>query len=190
VVLARLILAQKTLVDQHGQIVGITFAVDMNKLFEKFMEKVVRDVARKVGFELDAQATRKLTEHVTMKPDLVLRKSGRDVAVGDVKYKALEPIEEDWSHPDLYQLLAYCTALRLQKGLLIYAEAAEHPSQKVHGADVVLEAVEVPLAGSRPVVLGRAEWAAARLVAHARERLAATQPETSASLDSLTASSL
>ena len=52
----------------------------------------------------------------------MLRQTGRDVAVADTKYKLPEhglPVD------DLYQLLAYCVALDLPSGLLVYAGA--HP---------------------------------------------------------------
>ena len=51
-ILARLILSQRTLVDRHGRSQGITFSVDMNKLFEEFIRVVVGRVARRRGFEL------------------------------------------------------------------------------------------------------------------------------------------
>ena len=41
-----------------------------------------------------------------------------DFAVADTKYKELEA--QKIVHEDLYQLLAYCVALGLPTGLLIY----------------------------------------------------------------------
>ena len=53
-----------------------------------------------------------------MQPDLVWYRAGNRVAVIDAKYKA----ETRYPNADLYQLLAYCTALGLPVGHLVYAK--------------------------------------------------------------------
>lgn len=45
--LARLILHQQSLRDREGEVVGTTFTVDINALFERFVEAVVREEARR-----------------------------------------------------------------------------------------------------------------------------------------------
>jgi 5-methylcytosine-specific restriction enzyme subunit McrC len=145
--LAELILRQQSLRDRKGGIKGTTFTVDMNKLFERFVEEIVREEAQRAGYQLVPQAPRYLTKKIPIRPDLVLRRGGQDFAVADVKYKELEP--EKWSHADLYQLLAYCVSLGLPAGLLIYASARPLERHLVHRAGVGLELVGIEMS-SKP----------------------------------------
>ena len=64
-----------------------------------------------------------------MKPDLVWYRGGKPLAVIDAKYK----IEKVVGYPnaDLYQMLAYCTALGLPIGHLVYARGNESEQQLV-----------------------------------------------------------
>ena len=105
--------------DQDGAIVGTAFIVDMNALFERFVEHIVREEAQRAGWELTPYASRDLTVKIPIQPGLVLSRRGEDFAVADSKYKDLDPGK--WSHANLYQLLAYCVSLGLPAGLLIYA---------------------------------------------------------------------
>src|SRR3954466_10738035 len=91
----------------------------MNKLFERFIERVVEERAQQARVQLIPQARRQLSPSTWMKPDLVISRRGEDGAVADVKYKRLDI--EDMPHADLYQLLAYCTSMGLPRGILIYA---------------------------------------------------------------------
>src|SRR5438309_9238383 len=129
------------------------------------------DVSADTALFLDPRAIRTLDSEwgascVVMRPDLVIRAGGRDLAVGDAKYKELAP--RDWPHADLYQLLAYCDALRLSHGLLIYADSRRSRTELVEGTNVVLEIVGIDLTGDHRGVLARAQAAALKLVAQAR----------------------
>jgi len=53
-----------------------------------------------------------------MRPDIIVSEEGTMVLVADCKYKRLEPSE--FKNHDVYQMLAYCTATRVRRGLLIY----------------------------------------------------------------------
>ena len=67
------------------------------------------------------------TGRVRLKPDLVWREGAACVFVGDAKYKNIT--DERVPNSDLYQLLAYTTALNLPGGLLIYAEGEADASR-------------------------------------------------------------
>lgn len=162
--LARLILQQRTLRDREGTIAGISFTVDMNQLFERFVEQVVRAAAEQAGWELVAQGQRRLTPQVMMRPDLVLRDRGRDRAVADAKYK--EP-DEGWYHSDLYQLLAYCAALGLPRGLLIYGGPRPLERQAVERTGIHLELVGIDLTASPQAILRQAGDVAAHFIRQA-----------------------
>lgn len=162
--LARLILNQESLRDQTGKTLGISFTVDMNTLFERFVENIVGREARKARLQLVAQAPRRLSTDVPIRPDLVLRAGSRDLAVGDAKYK--EPSDERPSNEDLYQLLAYCVSLGLKSGLLIYSGKLDR-QYLIERAGIVLEATSIDLTGEPEQIEGSALKAAKRLVEHA-----------------------
>lgn len=141
--LAQLVLRSDSVRDTTGSVEAISFTVDMNALFERFVETIVSEECTARGWQLDAQGRRALTDAVTMKPDLILRRAGVDRAVGDAKYKRLAPA--DWPHADVYQLLAYCVGLRLQRGLLIYADAERPRRGTVRQAGITLDIIGVDL---------------------------------------------
>jgi 5-methylcytosine-specific restriction enzyme subunit McrC len=171
-ILARLILEQKTLVDRHGRTHGITFAVDMNNLFEAFIRKVVGRVARLNGLELAPEGHKpRFSDKARMKPDLILRRHGKTLAVADAKYKKIVPAGAKWSHANLYQLLAYCVGMKLDTGMLIYAESEGMPSVQVtKGIQKTLRTEEVSLRGTPGEIVANAERVGHLLVKQARER--------------------
>ncbi|MFD6414873.1 McrC family protein [Streptomyces sp. NPDC060194] len=99
------------------------FLFDMNKVFEDFVTVALREAVREHGLHGRLQAPHALdvAGRVKLLPDLVVHASdGRTpVAVVDAKYKK----EKGGAYPnaDLYQMLAYCTALGLDEGHLVYA---------------------------------------------------------------------
>ena len=166
--LATLVLQADSLRDEVGSTEAVSFTVDMNKVFERFVECIVREEARHHRLELLPRRALRLTERITMRPDLILRRDRDDLAVGDAKYKRLD--RRDPPHADLYQLLAYCVGLRLDRGLLIYGEAAEPRIERVLGTDIELEVVGIDLTDSPDHVLESARHAARRLVGQAETR--------------------
>ncbi|MDA8359440.1 MAG: hypothetical protein M0Z95_24765 [Actinomycetota bacterium] len=163
--LARLILNGETLRDETGAAEGTAFTVDMNVLFEKFVEEVVADEAWSSGWELEPQFRVRLTDRVPMKPDLVLLREGRPAAVADAKYVELD---EGWPNANVYQLLAYCVALGLPRGLLIYASQRPPEVQRVRRSGTELEIVGIDMSKPSDALVGEARIAARRLLAHAQ----------------------
>lgn len=100
---------------------------------------------------------------MTIRPDLVLRLRGLNVAVADTKYKVLDD-KGKLRNEDGYQLLAYCSRLGLPVGHLIYAAGTlpKEPYQLI-GAGVRLEMHKIELA--RPLA------AIAAAVARLRTRM-------------------
>ncbi|MGW2696130.1 McrC family protein [Streptomyces sp. NPDC001296] len=116
------------------------FLLDMNKLFEDFVTIALRDSVRDLGHTARFQDPHHLDDAavIRMKPDLVLYgPDGTPCAVADAKYKA-----EKWGgfpDADLYQMLAYCTALGLREGHLVYAKGnASHAAHRVRHAGIVI----------------------------------------------------
>lgn len=118
--LARLVLANLTLVDRAGRTSASSFIVDMNELFQRFVTERLRTALRGRIEVLDEPLVHLGDgRRVAMNPDLLFRSAeGRTVYVGDVKYKLAECARGHSS--DYYQLLAYTTALDLPEGMLIY----------------------------------------------------------------------
>ncbi len=126
--LARLILANCTLQDQHGDTAASAFMVDMNQLFEQFVTfRLQRELRGRLEVAAQLRPHLDIEERVQIRPDLTLRSHGETVGVADLKYKltdsdasaagAAAPLAR---HSDYYQLLAYTTALGLSEGTLIY----------------------------------------------------------------------
>ncbi|GHB15794.1 McrBC 5-methylcytosine restriction system component [Streptomyces viridiviolaceus] len=116
------------------------FLFDMNRLFEDFVTVALREAVRGAGQEVRLQDSHHLDEDsvIRMRPDYVLYgPDGVPCAVADAKYKA----ERRGGYPDadLYQMLAYCTALGLGEGHLVYAKGnAPHVSHRVRKAGILI----------------------------------------------------
>ncbi|MFH9978676.1 McrC family protein [Streptomyces sp. NPDC017179] len=116
------------------------FLFDMNRLFEDFVTVALREALRGSGHTARLQDSHHLDEAATvrMRPDFVLYEpDGTPCAVADAKYKA----EKRGGYPDadLYQMLAYCTALGLGEGHLVYAKGnASHAAHRVRHAGILL----------------------------------------------------
>lgn len=158
--LARLILANCTLQDQHGDTAASAFMLDMNQLFEDF---VTARLQRTLRGRLDVRAQARTyfddERRVPMRPDLVFECQGRRVGVADLKYKLADGDTDTAStagplarQGDYYQLLAYTTALNLKEGTLIYcADVNEDEAVERHIPNVSLaeSAITVQHAGTR-----------------------------------------
>lgn len=168
--LAQLILRAESLVDKFGRTRGLSFTVDMNKVFEKFVEEIVCDEARRADLQCSHQAPVKLTEEVEMQPDLMIVAGGHRLAVADAKYVELEP--DGWRHANLYQLLAYCVALGLPKGLLVYAAPRPVKSYRVRRANIDLEVTGIDLSEPPQILEAKTRAAAQLLIEQARARMA------------------
>lgn len=158
--LATLLLSFCSLRDDEGRVFGRAFTVPMDRVFERFVENVLSAELSEEGFEVSAQMPMALTDRarvvdtnqplagVRMRPDLVIQQNGRTVAVADVKYKRTEVIG-DFRQPDIYQLFAYCAALGVPRGLLIYGDKQAHTTQRATlpglGGHIDIDAVGIDL---------------------------------------------
>ena len=130
-----------------GSLQANGFLFDLARVFEDFLTVAITEAlhARHGGAAYpqyrchldDAGA-------VHMKPDLVWELGGRPVAVVDAKYKQEKPA--GYPDADLYQMLAYCTALHLPRGHLVYArgnaDAARHVVRH-SGVQIVCHALDL-----------------------------------------------
>jgi 5-methylcytosine-specific restriction enzyme subunit McrC len=120
--LAELILHASSIDAPKGQLAATAFIFDMNKVFEDFVSVALRESIQRFGGELRLQWSGRLDDQhlIRIIPDLTWWVQGRCQAVADAKYKALAPA--GMPNADAYQMLAYCTALSLVRGFLVYAK--------------------------------------------------------------------
>lgn len=130
-----------------GALVAHGFLFDLPKIFEDFVTVAVSEALRaRHGGSCYSPFPCHLDEArvVSMLPDLVWQVAGRPAAVLDAKYKQEKP--SGYPNADLYQLLAYCTALGLARGHLVYAKGAAEPVRHVvrrGGTEIICHALDL-----------------------------------------------
>ena len=176
--LARLVLRHSAFGSDRGQVRASGFLMDMNKLFQEFVTVALRELLDVSEEEL--RSDRRLPK-VTLdtdglaglEPDLSWWDGTTCTFVGDAKYKNLTG--KSVPGADLYQLLAYVTALDLPGGLLVYAQGeADTTSYLVRHSGKRLEVVALDLSGTLDEVLERVRYVAERVEA-LREHAARTR---------------
>ena len=150
VVLARLILLHSEFEAEHGDVRANGFLVDMNYLFQEFVTQALREQLAGSGITLRGEKGAWFDDDkkAWLKPDLSCWEDSDTCSfVGDAKYKDLTGKRAE--NADLYQLLAYATALNLPGGLLIYAQGdAKLEKYSVRYTDRQLEVAALDLSGT------------------------------------------
>jgi 5-methylcytosine-specific restriction enzyme subunit McrC len=137
--LAELVLRGASVEHRAGDVTVSGFLFDMAVVFEDFVTVALGEALVGVGGCVRHPSIHLDRGHeVRMVPDFVrFADNGAAVAVADAKYKAEKP--EGYPDADLYQMLAYCTALGLPEGHLVYAKGnAPHATHLVRHADIVI----------------------------------------------------
>jgi 5-methylcytosine-specific restriction enzyme subunit McrC len=94
------------------------FLLDMERVFERYITRGVAEAfAGADGWTAAAQQTHVVAPGVEMRPDVTVHCDGRPMMVMDAKWK--RPASAP-SPADLYQMLAYCTALNVGRAVLVY----------------------------------------------------------------------
>ena len=151
--LSRLILRHSTVETGRGPVRASGFLMDMNRVFEEFVLRALREALRLSEREFRAHKNLPfdVAGNVDMEPDLSWWRDGTCVFVGDAKYKR---VKAQAPNADLYQLLAYATALDLPGGILIYAKGERDPAiHQVRNAGKRLEVFALDLAGEPAAIL-------------------------------------
>ena len=156
--LSRLILRHSAFQSERGEVRAVGFLMDMNKVFQEFVTLALRDALGVSPYAFGEWRIPSLDEdgNVSLRPDLVWREGSSYTFVGDAKYKDVS--SEHAPNADLYQLLAYVTALNLPGGLLIYAKGERDPATyHVRRSGKRLEVAALDLSGTLDDVLNRVE---------------------------------
>lgn len=167
--LARLVLRHAAFQSDRGDIRASGFLIEMNQLFQEFLIAALRDALgvseQTLHSDRDVPETWLTRDRqLRIKPDLSWWDGPFCTFVGDAKYKNLSSSSAP-SH-DLYQLLAYATALDLPGGLLVYAHGEAVPaSYLVVHAQKRLEVTALDLSGELATVLQEVEQVAQQVLA-------------------------
>lgn len=159
--LSRLILRHGAFEARRGAVRASGFLMDMNVVFQEFVTRALRDCLGASERILRSEQRVPFDEgpRVYLRPDLSWWDGGQCTFVGDAKYKNLAGSRVPVG--DLYQLLAYATALNLPGGLLIYAQdEAETGVFDVLNSGKRLEAASLDLSGTLEEVLESVEGVA------------------------------
>ena len=169
VTLSRLILERNAYESDRGEIRASGFLMDMNQVFQEFVTQALREslgVSERI-LRSDKNLPRRVhldeANKIRLEPDLSWWDGEDCLFVGDAKYKR---ISESGGIPnaDVYQLLAYATALDLPGGLLIYAQGeADAATHTVRHADKRLEVAALDLSGGLDEILGRVNHLAKKI---------------------------
>ena len=130
---AEMILDGRSFEQRFGDLTVTGFLFSMATIFEDFACVGLREQMRPYGgtSTLQYRAHLDVAEAVRVKPDYVWSLGRTPCIVADAKYKAEKPA--GFPQADLYQLLAYCTVLRLREGHVVYAKG-EEPARLVEVA--------------------------------------------------------
>ncbi len=151
--LCELILRNASAEAGEGKLQTASFVVDMAEVFTDFVGTALRAAMAAFPGELRLQYNALLSEAVrdadrlSVRPDAVHLLGGRPVVVYDAKYKAATDLGASLT-ADHYQMLAYCTALRVPTAWLVYAGDGEMKLRRILNTDI--NVVEFPLDLSRP----------------------------------------
>ncbi len=155
--LSRLILRHGEFETGRGAVRASGFLMDMNVVFQEFVTVALRDA---LGVSPYAFLEKRIPDlddagRIHLRPDLTWWEGSSCVFVGDAKYKNVAG-ERRVPNADLYQLLAYATALDLPGGLLIYAQGeADTTTYRVRRSGKRLEVASLDLSDTLDDVLTR-----------------------------------
>ncbi|MER6639569.1 restriction endonuclease [Streptomyces microflavus] len=131
--LAELLLSGRSIQPERGAPVPADgFLLDLPRVFERFVAVTLGEALARHGIRCAQHDVHRLDEadRSPLRPDLVLYREGRPVSVIDTKYVFLRATAPPADH--LHQLLAYCTALGLSHGHLVYAATAPGAASTDH----------------------------------------------------------
>ena len=152
--LSRLILRHSVFQSSRGAVRASGFLVDMNVLFQEFVTVALREVlgiSERAFGEYGIPSLDK-DNRLRLRPDLVWRDGSSCVFVGDAKYKNIA--DKAVPESDIYQMLAYVTALNLQGGMLIYAKGeADTAAYHIRNVDKTVEVASLDISGTLDDIL-------------------------------------
>jgi 5-methylcytosine-specific restriction enzyme subunit McrC len=141
------------------------FLLDMNLLFEQFVQKAFERALRQAPVRVVAQQSSRLSPNPAapwIRPDITVRAGSAVVVIADAKYKKDEGGPKN---PDIYQVITYGTVLRCPNVYLLYPQTeldSEHDIP-VLGSDIVVKTRRIDV--SSDDIVRKAEDVARRIAA-------------------------
>ncbi|MFN0029915.1 MAG: 5-methylcytosine restriction system specificity protein McrC [Acidimicrobiales bacterium] len=142
--------------EADGALQADGFMVEMAAVFEAFVTTALGQRLVESGGSYHTQYPDTLDEAgaVRIEADLVWARHGVPAAVIDAKYKAEKP--SGFPNADVYQMLAYCTALGLPVAHLVYAKGNEHGvTHTLRNVDITIHAHTLDLAVAPSALLAQ-----------------------------------
>jgi len=141
-----LTLARLFLMDRHqqtstGSIDGHALLFEMNSLFEKYVERVLRRALFGTGLQMASQGGHRNCLYegeigcFRTRPDLIIRRGEKVALIIDTKWKRMTPRIDDpkqgVSQADVYQLMAYARLYDCPNVVLLYPHHGELPPDPI-----------------------------------------------------------
>ena len=157
--LAEIILANASTETGTGRQRMAAFVVDMAKVYEEFVTTALRQALHRVPGSTRAQYRTRLDTGdgpaaLPMYVDLVQLRANRPRIVFDAKYKAADP-RGRYPNADHYQMLAYCTALKVPTAWLVYADAGPPRTRRIVNTSITIVEYRLDLAAEPRALLER-----------------------------------
>ncbi len=157
------------------------FVVNFAKVFEDFVGTSICEALERFVGVTQLQYASRLDEirpgaadAISMAVDVVHLVNQRPRLVLDAKYKAASP-HGNYPNADHYQMLAYCTALRVPTAWLVYAGGGQPRVRKVRFTDVEIVEYPLDLRAEPSDLLEQVNRLARRAWARGRQREASTR---------------
>jgi 5-methylcytosine-specific restriction enzyme subunit McrC len=164
--LAEIVLRNQSAEPGPGGVTVAAFVVSMAKVFEDFVTVALQEALSASVGHTQAQYPEYLAERrlIPIRPDVVHLVGTRPVAVFDAKYKLEDP-SAGYPNADAYQMLAYCTALQLERGWLVYAQGGSGGVRRIRNTSIEIIQYPLDLAASPAVLLRQVAALASKALA-------------------------
>ncbi len=151
--LCRMFMAQTSVSERVGTFGFRGFLLDMNRLFEDFIQKAFQTAMRPSRLGVHVQESRRLSSHPVaplLRPDITIRLGDEIVVVADAKYK------KDKDAPpnsDMYQVITYGTVLECRDVFLLYpaTEVDSEYDMPIINSGVVVKTRRVDISSKKAV---------------------------------------
>ncbi|MGP6170372.1 McrC family protein [Microbacterium sp. A204] len=143
----------------EGASAGSTFLLNVAKVYEDFVGRVLRTTLRPAGFDVDLQVSDWLLDadgEVHLRPDIVISRGGHVVTVADTKYKVWGQNNGSPPNADVYQALAYAVTANVTEAHLLYVSGDVEPRRyRITATGTTVVAHALSLDGAPHMVLER-----------------------------------
>jgi len=151
--ISELILRFQGLDADFGETSANSFLLDMEKIFEKYLENRFSSLTEAGSQIFRAQGSGESLDRgglVGIRPDYLWFEGGNVTGVADAKYKVFST-KASVPNDDVYQMVTYCTRYGLDQGYLIYASSPSF-SIDVEGSAITIEVRGVDLSLELPEI--------------------------------------